>query len=81
MVYAPPNATVEYHGELINYLQSLPNQVLLLGDSDINWSTFTGSSNISVYLPVYSRITCELIIQLTNMVLNVLDLLLIDCIY
>ena len=26
MVYVPPNATVEYHSKLINYLQSLPCQ-------------------------------------------------------
>ena len=25
MVYVPPNARVEYHTELINYLQSLPS--------------------------------------------------------
>ena len=47
MLYAPPNATVEYHR---NYLQSLPTQVVILGDfnmPDINWSTLSGSSTIS----------------------------------
>ena len=50
MVYAPLNATVEYHSELINYLQSLLTQVVILGDfnmPDINWLTLSGSSTIS----------------------------------
>jgi len=53
MVYAPPNATVEYHSELINYLQTLPTQVVILGDfnlPDINWSTLTGSLTTFVSL-------------------------------
>ena len=32
MVYIPPNSTVEYHTELINYLQSLPGHVIIFGD-------------------------------------------------
>ena len=53
MVYAPPNATVEYHTELTNYLAtitSLSNPILIIGDfnmPDINWSTLTGCSAIS----------------------------------
>ena len=50
MVYAPLNASAEYHSDLVNYLNTitaLSTPVLLLGDfntPDINWSTLTGSS-------------------------------------
>ena len=49
MVYVPPNATAEYHAELVNYLATItssPSPVLIFGDfnmPDVNWSTLTGS--------------------------------------
>jgi len=83
MVYVPPNATMEYHNELITYLESLPTQVVILGDfnmTDINWSTLTGDSTISNNF-------CEFIFQSnfeqlvnypTHRHGNLLDLLLTD---
>lgn len=62
MVYAPPNATVEYHTELTNYLATItssPNPLLIIGDfniPDINWFTLTGCS-------VISNKFCEFIFQ------------------
>ena len=41
----PPNASAEYHSDLVNYLNTISAQsapVLLLGD--FNWSTLAGSS-------------------------------------
>ena len=52
-VYAPPNATSEYHRNLVDYLTAiaaLSIPILLLGDfnlSDINWATLTGNSSVS----------------------------------
>ena len=86
MVYVPPNATVEYHNELINYLAtitSLSNSILITGDfnmPDINWSTLTGCSLI------YNNF-CEFIVQsnleqVVNMPThkygNMLDIILTD---
>ena len=62
MVYVPPNATVEYHTELINYLATITSSsspVLITGDfnmPDINWSTLTGCS-------LTSNNFCEFIFQ------------------
>ena len=53
MVYAPPNATADYHKDLSDYLATtttLSNPVFILGDfnlPDINWATFTGRTLIS----------------------------------
>ena len=53
MIYVPPNASAEYHSDLINYLNTISTQsapVLLLGDfnsPDINWSTLAGDSTAS----------------------------------
>ena len=53
MIYIPPNASAEYHSNLVNYLNTISAQsapVLLLGDfnsPDINWSTLAGSSTAS----------------------------------
>ena len=51
MVYVPPNASIEYHAELVSYLSNItspPTPVFIFGDlnynmPDVNWSTFTGS--------------------------------------
>ena len=83
MVYIPPNSTVEYHTELINYLQSLPGHVIIFGDfnmPDIDWSTLAGGSTSSNNF-------CEFIFQsnLNQLVTcpthkhgNLLDLILTD---
>jgi len=53
MMYAPPNASADYHKDLTNYLAiitALPNPIFILGDfnlSDINWLTLTGTTSIS----------------------------------
>ena len=42
MVYVPPNATAEYHNNLINYfstITSLPNPILIIGDFNITCLT------------------------------------------
>ena len=86
LVYAPLNATVEYHTELTNYLATitlLPNSILIIGDfnmPDINLSTLTGCS-------VISNNFCEFIFQSnliqvvntpTHKLGNTLDLILTD---
>ena len=49
MVYIPPNATTEYHAELVSYLANItssPTPVFIFGDfnmPDVNWSTLNGS--------------------------------------
>ena len=81
MVYAPPNATVEYHSEIISYLQSLPT--LLLEDfnmPDINWPTLSGSSTITNNFCefIFQSNLEQLINHPTHKHGNILDLLLTD---
>ena len=53
MVYVPPNATTEYHAELVSYLANITSSltpVFIFGDfnmPDVNWSTLNGSSATS----------------------------------
>ena len=45
MVYTPPNATAEYHDNLINYfttITSLPNRIFIIGDFNITCLTYIG---------------------------------------
>ena len=83
-VYAPPNATSEYHRNLVDYLTTiaaLSTPILLLGDfnlSDINWATLTGSSSISNNFCefVFNSNLAQLVNSPTHICGNTLDLVL-----
>ena len=87
MVYAPPNATTEYHTKLKNYLAtitSLPNPVIVFGDfnmPDINWSTLTGNSFISNNFCefVFQSNLEQVVDSATHKHGSVLDLIVTDC--
>ena len=84
MVYVPPNASAEYHSDLVNYLNTitaLSTPVLLLGDfnsPDINWSTLTGSSTASNNLCefAFESNLVQLVDSPTHICGNILDLVL-----
>ena len=84
LVYAPPNATSEYHRDLINYLSTitaLSTPVLLFGDfnlPDINWTTLTGNSIVSNNFCefVFESNLIQLIDSPTHICGNILDLVL-----
>ncbi len=63
LIYSPPNASDDYHSNLVKYLSSLQSYsstTLILGDfnaPDINWSTLSGSST-------FSNSLCELVFNL-----------------
>jgi len=86
IVYAPPNATAEYHTELNNYLATVtsqPNPVIIFGDfnmPDINWSTLTGSSAISnSFCEFVFQSNLEQVVNVpTHIHGNVLDLILTE---
>jgi len=83
-VYAPPNATSEYHRNLVDYLTTiaaLSTPILLLGDfnlSDINWATLTGSSSASSNFCefVFNSNLAQLVNSPTHICGNTLDLVL-----
>ena len=83
MVHVPPNSTVEYHTELINYLQSLPSHVIIFGGfnmPDIDWSTLAGSSTSSNNFCefIFQSNLGQLVTCPTHKHGNVLDLILTD---
>ena len=85
MVYVPPNATTEYHAELVNYLATITSSspVLIFGDfnmRDVNWSTLTGSlATFNRFCDmVFSSNLVQLISSPTHNCGNVLDLVLTD---
>ena len=86
MVYVPPNATTEYHAELVSYLVNITSSltpVFIFGDfnmPDVNWSTLNGSSVISNRFcdMVFNSNLVQLINSPTHNCGNVLDLVLTD---
>ena len=86
MVYMPPNATTEYHAELVNYLATITSSsspVLIFGNynmPDVNWSTLTGSMATSNRFcdMVFNSNLVQLISSPTYNCGNILDLVLTD---
>ena len=84
MICVPPNASAEYHSDLVNYLNTISAQsapVLLLGDfnsPDINWSTLAGSSTVSNNLCefIFESNLVQLVDLPTHVCGNILDLVL-----
>jgi len=84
MVYAPANASADYHKDLTNYLvtiTALPNPVFILGDfslPDINWLTLTGTTLLSneVCECVFESNLTQLVESPTHTCGNILDLVL-----
>jgi len=84
MVYAPPNATADYHRDLNNYLtttSTLSTSVFILGDfnlPDINWDTLTGISTISNNFCdcIFESNLTQLVESPTHQCGNILDLVL-----
>ena len=84
MIYVPPNASAEYHSDLVNYLNTISAQsapVLLLGDfnsPDINWSTLAGSSTASTNFCefTFESNLVQLVDSPTHICGNILDLVL-----
>ena len=82
MVYAPPNATIEYHTELNNYLAtiiSLPNPVIVLGDfnmPDITRNSFISNNFCEFVFHSHLKQVVDSPIHKHG---NVLDLILADC--
>ena len=84
MIYTPPNATTEYHRDLVKYLvtvAALFTPILIFGDfnlPDINWTTLTGNSAVSNNFCVF--VFESNLIQLVNLPThirgNILDLVL-----
>ena len=65
-VYVSPNSDEAYHNTLINYLISLPNPVVIVGDfntPDINRISLTGSNH-------FSNSLCDLFEHNLNQLIN-----------
>ena len=84
MIYTPPNATTEYHRDLVKYLvtvAALSTPVLIFGDfnlPDINWTTLTGNSAVSNNFCefVFESNLIQLVNSPTHIRGNILDLVL-----
>ena len=84
MIYTPPNATTEYHRDLVKYLvtvAALSTPVLIFGDFNlpgINWTTLTGNSAVSNNFCefVFESNLIQLVNSPTHIRGNILDLVL-----
>ena len=88
LLYRPPNSVDQYNVSLLSYLYSVKclSNLLILGDlnlPDIDWSTYSGITNISnAYAEMaFDLNLTQLITSPTHIVGNVLDVILTNCDY
>ena len=85
-VYIPPNSSVEYYSNLLEFMKSLcsiSNVLVIVGDFNmpgINWSTLTGSTPFEKAFCdiVFDLNLTQLVINPTHISGNILDLVLIN---
>ena len=85
-MYVPPNSSVEYYSNLLEFMKSLcsiSNLLVIVGDFNmpgINWSTLTGStpSEKAFCDIVFDLNLTQLVINPTHISGNILDLVLIN---
>ena len=82
-MYSPPNASLAYHVDLINYLSTLQDcgSLVILGDlnvPDVNWNSLSASSSFSTSLCdlVFNLNLSQLVAVPTHVKGGVLDLVL-----